>query len=143
MTIAISCPGRAQRRPGLVLLGAVLAVAACGATRAADVSVTIEGDTYRWAGYRFENLAAVEAAVMPRSPQTLRLEACGVGAVETLKAAAYRFRHLALELWMAESGAAGCAGPMVASLAGFAPTADTPPDADFRAAERWWQQTMP
>ena len=126
------------------IAASALVATVCTAVQAADADVTVTAVGYRWADRSFDDLASLEAAVMPRTPQTVRLDACGVGAVAALKTAAYRFRHLQLELRLVDDRAAACAAPQVASLAPTAlPALSRPSPTEAFAAERWWEQTMP
>lgn len=142
---------RSARRtlPAALAMGIAAVFATAGDVRAApaapsatdglaDAVVTVEAQQFRWSGQAFDTLDALEATVLPRSPRSIALVACGPQAAPALLAAAYRFRHLELHLRSrAVNVAAGCQ----ASTAALREA--TKPLVDDAAVRTWWGQTMP
>src|SRR5512139_206578 len=95
---------------------AAIGAAAPAAAEPPDASVTVLPERYRWSGQDFDDLDTLESLLMPRTPQTLRLDACGPAVAPRLKAAAYRFRHLQLELRVLDARVASCAVPAASPL---------------------------
>jgi hypothetical protein len=127
-----------------------LAVAA-GAAKAQparpDVTVAVHPAHFAWAGQAFEDLDALQAVVGPRTPQVVGLLVCAPAAVRPTMAAAYRFRHLHLDLQAAVPGDPRCApaegsGRLFGGRAA-APPGPVPDAAEKDAAARWWRQLQP
>jgi len=148
-------PRLRTRQPALALVAVGIA-GLCGAggahanpnapaaAGAPDATVTIHTQHYRWNGQAFDSLDALEATVLPRTPRSVGLLACGSQATPALLAAAHRFRHLELHLSVGDAGAAQCQEP-----AQIRPTPVTLREAakplrfDEAAVRTWWQQSMP
>ena len=84
------------------------------ATGAPDALVTVHARQYRWAGQVFDSLEALEDTVLPRTPRSIGLLACGTQSTSSLLAAAHRFRHLELHLSVGDAGDAACQEPIAA-----------------------------
>jgi hypothetical protein len=121
---------------------AALGAAAPAAAGPPDASITVLPEHYRWSGQDFDDLDTLEGVLMPRTPQTLRLDACGAAVAPGLKAAAYRFRHLQLELRVLDAGVAACAVPAASPLTPVG-LRQPAPMAEAAAVERWWLMLMP
>jgi len=114
------------------------------ATSAPDAVVTVDAQQYRWAGQVFDSLDALAATVLPRTPRSMGLLACGTQSMSSLLAAAHHFRHLELHLSANEAGSTACqeataARPTPVSLRETA----APQRIDDDAVRAWWQQSMP
>lgn len=150
MSHATSC--RSTRLHALLPLtvGVVVSLCAPGVSggtatwEAPDASVTIHAQQFRWAGQTFESLDALATTLLPRTPRSVGLLACGTQAAAALLAAVHRFQHLQLHLAVDEPASAPCreetsARPTLASL----PNTATPQRIDNDAVQAWWQRRMP
>lgn len=138
---------RMTRQAALVMGILVAAGSSSGQPARPDVTVAAHPDHYAWAGRAFEDLDALQAVVGPRTPQVIGLVACGPASAGPMMAAAYRFRHLHLDLQVAAPADPRCApgegrGRLVAGRAAL-PSLPSPGAAEQQAAARWWQQTQP
>lgn len=102
-----------------------------------DAVIVIYPTHWRWAGASYDELDTLAAVVLPRTPRSVGLYACGDGTARLHKAAAHRFRYLELELRVLDPGSAPCKaqdGPRNPALV---------PGVDEVAVERWWSGLMP
>ncbi len=150
-----SSPRLRTRHPALTLLaigvaglcsagGAHANSTAPAAAGAPDAMVTIHTQHYRWTGQTFDSLDALAAMVLPRTPRSVGLLACGPQATPALLAAAHRFRHLELHLSVGAAGAARCQEQTQIRPTPVALREDAKPlHFDDAAVRAWWQQSMP
>ena len=112
---------------------------------APDAVVTIHAGQFRWGGESFDSLEALEARMLPRTPRSVGLRACGTEATPALLTAAHRLRHLELYLNVDESGDAHCAAGLMPPQVAVASREDRVPSPDGNDAvpSAWWQQCMP
>jgi hypothetical protein len=140
-------------RPALALLATGIAglAGAAGAqanlappaTRSPDVMVAIHAQHYLWAGRTFDTLETLATTVLPRTPQSLGLRACGTQATPALLAAASRFRHLELHLTVGAADAPPCLEREARSTRAALREEASASRLDDEAVRAWWQQCMP
>lgn len=131
----------------LTTLAALLVLAASGPAAAqgprAPAVITAFAGHAVVAGRSFDDLNALEAALRPAPPSAIRLDACGAGVTDTVKAIVHRLGQVPLELRAPADDDPACAvngrpqrtgGPAARSgLAGV----------DHDAVERHWRALAP
>ena len=124
--------------PATLVLGLCTAIGGAARAATADATVTVHATGFAWSGQTFTELAALEATLMPRAPRSVALVACGSDALPAWKAAAHGFRHLALELAVADAGDPLCRGGPAPAL-----VPATRRSGGTEAAVQWWARLQP
>ena len=130
---------------GLALAdGAKAQPSAPAAPDAPDAVIVVHPTQWRWAGGSYDDLDALAALMLPRTPRSVGLYACGDDAARLQKAAAHRFRYLRLDLRVLDAQAPLCEGQADLRVAALAPAAGIPvPVVDDAAVDAWWSLLMP
>lgn len=102
-------------------------------------TVAVFADRYVYAGRSFDDLDALEDAVIAAHPRGVRLEACGDGTARAQGAAAHRFRNLYLDLRVSSIDDTTCES---ASAPRAMPVSERfgqrPYGVNDEAVDRWW-----
>lgn len=127
-------------------LGLALALADTATAQAmgADADVLVLATHFVYRGSTVDDLDGIERAVMPRTPQSVALHACGPAAARSLLAAAHRFRHLEIRLRLRDEDDAACAGEARRRIAALGSGREASLLViDHAAVQRWWAEQMP
>jgi len=141
--------GSVRNLMGVVAAGScALSLAAAGSAWAqasgAEVRVAVFAGHYVLAGRTIDDLDVLVDAVGAMRPRSVRLEACGAGTERAQRAAAHRFRHLHMDLRVADPDAPGCQSPDPArSMPVSLRAGQRPYGIDDHAVDQWWHAMMP
>ena len=135
---------RTGLRAALAAIGLALAGTATAQTADADAGILVLASHFVYRGTPIDDLDVLERGVMPRTPRSVALDACGTAAARSLLAAAHRFRNLEIRIRLLDGGGSDCAGETDRRVAALGSVRDPPPRSiDEAAVQRWWAQQMP
>lgn len=143
----VSTKRRAQTFASTAVTSALLMSLSTGAPAKApkpDLTITVFGEHYMFAGRVIDDLDVLEDAVRARAPDAIRLDACGRAADYAQRAAAHRFRGLNLELRLLGPDTSACRPTSDARQTRTSARRSQPPfGIDHEAVDNWWHRSMP
>jgi hypothetical protein len=126
----------------LATLATLLAPAAAQGPPAPAVITAFAGHAVV-AGRGFDDLDALEAALRPARPSAIRLEACGAGVTDTVKAIVHRLGQVPMELRALADDDPACAVNGRQYRPGGSPARMGLAGVDHGAVERHWRALAP
>lgn len=121
-------------------------VAGPAAAQVPDVFVTVFAEHFVMNGRIIDDIGALESAILPMRPGSVRLYACGSGTARAQMTAAHRFRDRYLELRVLDDSAPQCRTSMASVTRTVALTyraGERPNGIDDEAVALWWYSMMP
>lgn len=116
-----------------------MAITGTASAQTPVVTVSVFADHYVYAGRSFDDLDALEDAVISAHPRGVRLEACGDRTVRAQGAAAHRFRNLYLDLRVGSIDDTTCASAAAPRAMPVSQRfGQRPYGINDEAVDRWW-----
>ena len=110
----------------------------------ADASIVVLVSHYVYRGETIDDLDQLERSVMPRTPRSVALDACGAAAARSLLAAAQRFRNLEIHLRVLDENAPACTAKTHAHVASLQMDGKLlPQHIDDAVVRTWWNECQP